>query len=216
MRSSSAFNELSIVKGDINHFDSIYDRYKKDFPPNERKAYNSLKTFLDEGHYILLLLKHPLISDIMGYALVYDLSALGALWLDYIAIDSKYRGQGYGTFFLRQILNHYNPQIKGVFLEVEIPEAAEIVNRQTQRKRIHFYEKLKARRLDFSYLFPSPEGGFSMFLYFMTTLNLRLLSGFFVKQVLTSVFKGLHSDVTESKLILQHNIDSIGARNFRI
>lgn len=195
-----------ILKGNSNNLNSIYPRYTKDFPLNERKDYRILKSFLEKDHYKLLLLKHPSIDDVLGYAFIYDLSKLGALWLDYLAINANYRGMGYGTYFFHELLNQFTPQVTGIFFEVEIPNQADQINYYKQKKRIQFYDKRGARRLNVKYLFPSADGEFPMYLYFKTNLNLNYLSGSIVKQVLSSVFTGLHFDVAESNFILQKNL----------
>jgi GNAT superfamily N-acetyltransferase len=198
-----------ILKGDINNFNFIYKLYTKDFPLNERKDYHILCSLLEKDQYKLLLLKHPKINDILGYALIYDLSSLGALWLDYLAINANYRGMGYGTYFFQEIPNQFGPEITGMLLEVEIPDQTDRINFYKQKKRIQFYEKRGAKRLNLKYLFPSAEGEFPMHLYLKTNLNLNSLSGFMVKKILSSVFKGLHSDVAESNFILQKNLAAI-------
>lgn len=203
---ASSHDKLYIIKGDVGHLNLIYSYYKKDFPSKERKDYFFLKSSIEHGLYKLLLLKHPHINDILGYSLIYDLTNLNALWLDYIAINANFRGMGYGSYFFQQILKEFNSQTSGMFMEVEIPNRADELNFLKQKRRIQFYEKLGAKRLNMKYLFPSSEGDFPMYLYFKTNSKLNSLPGSLIKQILVSVFKSLHSDVTESHLILKQNL----------
>ena len=181
-------DKLIILKGNVNNLNSIYELYTKDFPLNERKDYQILSSLLEKGQYKLLLLKHPEIDDILGYALIYDLSIIGALWLDYLAVNANYRGMGYGTYFFNQLLHQFGLGITGMFLEVEIPDQTDQIKFHKQKKRIQFYKNRGAKRLNIKYLFPSIDGEFPMYLYFKTNLNLNYLSGSLVKQTLSSVF----------------------------
>ena len=151
-------NGLYLLTGNNEHLNAIYDNYQIDFPSKERKNYCTLKSLIENGQYKLLLLKHSQIDNILGYALIYDLSPLKILWLDYIAISPNYRGKGYGTYFFQHLLSDFSPQINGILLEVEIPNQLDLSNYQQQRNRIRFYEKLGAKKLKLNYLFPSSEG----------------------------------------------------------
>ncbi|WML52482.1 GNAT family N-acetyltransferase [Neobacillus sp. PS3-12] len=204
-------SDIELVDGGIHELKDVYQQYINDFAIDELKKYEQLEFLLSRNNYKLLLAKDITINEIVGYAFIYELKKFNAIWLDYIAVIKKYRNQGYGTVFLNKIL-HYNEDGLGVFIEVEIPE--ESYNKKNQLRRIKFYERLGAKKLHLSYLFPTYNGGFPMFLYFRPSSNIRKLPKKLIQEAIAEVFENIHTDVKNREHILIKFFSTIEDEDF--
>lgn len=207
-------NDIDIVKGTIDDLKEVYKRFEIDFASNEIKEYDHLERLLLKKKYKLLLAKHKAFEDIIGYAFTYVPDHLKVLWLDYIAIEEKYQNAGYGTLLMNKIAEFIQEGTLGIFLEVEIPEAAEGPIRTNQLRRIKFYERLGSQRLHIPYQLPANDGGFPMYLYFWPSSNLQVLPKDITKETITSAFQYIHSDIGHSDTILKEILPYVGDEHF--
>jgi GNAT superfamily N-acetyltransferase len=204
-------SDIEIVDGGIHELKDVYQQYINDFAIDELKKYEQLEFLLSRKNYKLLLLKDRTINEIVGYTFIYELKQLNSIWLDYIAVMKKYRNQGYGTLLFNKIL-HYNEDGLGVFIEVEIPEEGH--NKENQLRRIKFYERLGVKKLHLSYLFPTYNGGFPMFLYFRPSSNIQKLPKKLIQEAITEVFENIHTDVKNREHILRKFFSTIEDEHF--
>jgi ribosomal protein S18 acetylase RimI-like enzyme len=204
-------SDIEIVDGGIHELKDVYQQYINDFAIDELKKYEQLEFLLSRKNYKLLLLKDRTINEIVGYTFIYELKQLNSIWLDYIAVMKKYRNQGYGTILFNKIL-HYNEDGLGVFIEIEIPEEGH--NKENQLRRIKFYERLGAKKLHLSYLFPTNNGGFPMFLYFKPSSNIQKLPKKLIQEAITEVFENIHTDVKNREHILRKFFSTIEDEHF--
>ncbi|CEG25707.1 GNAT family N-acetyltransferase [Bacillus sp. B-jedd] len=201
-------DKIDLIKGSIQDLQKVYPRFTEDFAPEEQKSYRQLESLLKEGNYQLLFAKDNTIEQIIGYAFIYEFATVPAIWIDYIAIHEEHRGGGYGSLFFKKIADYRQNGI-GVFLEVEIPEAEEGENRTIQLRRISFYERLGANKLDVPYLLPTINGGFPMYLYFKSTDRVNILRKEQIQAAITEVYKQIHSDLENTASILTTFISEI-------
>lgn len=204
-------SDIELVDGGKHELKDVYQQFISDFAIVELKNYEQLEFLLCRKNYKLLLAKDITINEIVGYAFIYELKQLNAIWLDYIAVIKKYRNQGYGTVFFNEI-SHYNEDGLGVFIEVEIPEESH--NKKNQLRRIKFYERLGAKKLHLPYLFPTNNGGFPMFLYFRPSSNIRKLPKKLIQEAVTDVFENIHTDVKNRENILRKFFSTIEDEHF--
>lgn len=120
---------------DLNLLKKIYNSLMvKDFPNDELKPFEMIKTFIIEDKSIALGYYE---NDVLkGYATV--LYAGNSLLLDYFAIISDYRGRGYGTCFLSELKDYFK-NYDFLLIEAENNESV------TARKRIEFYKRCGCR-----------------------------------------------------------------------
>jgi GNAT superfamily N-acetyltransferase len=203
--------DIEIVDGGIHVLKDVYQQYINDFAIDELKKYEQLEFLLSRKNYKLLLAKDKTHNEIVGYAFIYELKQLNAIWLDYIAVMKKYRNKGYGTVIFDKIIQ-YNEDGLGVFIEVEIPEESH--NMKNQLRRIKFYERLGAKKLHLSYLFPTNNGGFPMFLYFRPSSNIRKLPKKLIQEAIAEVFENIHTDVKNREHILRKFFSIIEDEHF--
>ncbi len=148
--------------GDLEALEQIYDVYCDAFPEEERKSIEHLKALLSRGQYRLILMLnqnelHQEDEIIVGFAFLYVSDVNQFSWLDYIVINPKIQSKGYGSKLLLYLKETY----KLLIFEVEIPDGLD----SNRERRIKYYEKLDAIRLNWEYYLPTPTGGLKMFLY---------------------------------------------------
>lgn len=196
--------KLKIKYGDCNDLEKLYKIFERDFPASERKSLAHLKSLLSEN-YVLLLGMDGDTNEQVGYSLVYMPKGINTAWLDYIAIDEKYHGLGYGTEFINIIKDKAIGDRLGLFLEIEIDDGID----ELKRRRIEFYKRLGAKKIDMMYSLPIVDGSFDMSLFFLPREGEVVLNRNLIVDTLVSVFNYIHSDINHRKAILDTFINSV-------
>ena len=117
------------------------------------------------------------------------------IFIDYIAVYKKFHSQGYGGKILEKLREVFRDK-KGCFLEVEKPD---LENFNTIR-RIDFYQKHGAKKLDINYLYPNEKGFLPMDLYYISYGSEP--SYYEIKSFITKLFEVVHKDIKHSEEIL--------------
>lgn len=206
-------NDIEIINGSLNDLKDVYTRFKRDFAVDERKNYAHLEMLMVKKKYRLILAKHKVFNEIIGYAFTYEVDSKKVLWLDYMAIDIKFQNAGYGTLLFNKLSESNQEGILGIFLEVEIPGINED-DKGDRIRRINFYERLGAKKLGFEYQLPTNSGGFPMFLYFRPSPNVRLLPKEQIQETIASAFEYIHSDVNQRDTILKTFLSTVKDEHF--
>lgn len=121
--------ELHLLTSD--EIEQIYNHYLiDDFPDNERRPLESILELYREKSYFGYGFRVN--QALYGYALIYHYD--GVFLLDYFAMLPKYRHQGMGQIFLKQLLELYKDHI--FFLETENPKIEPNIIKE---KRVQFY-----------------------------------------------------------------------------
>ncbi len=116
--------------------------YKEAFPANERAPFFLVKSRAESGKAELL----EVWKDEAWLGFVYVLCREDLAYIFYFAIDSVFRGKGYGTEAVGAILKRYEG--KRVFLALE--DWREKAGNRSQRLRRHrFYEKCGLKDLPY-------------------------------------------------------------------
>lgn len=191
-------NDIEIIEGTMDDLENVYQRFTTYFASDELKSYQHLKQLLSKENYKLLMAKDPIIDEIVGYAFIYAFNQLQAIWLDYMAIDSQFRSSGYGA----QLFKELTKWDRGIFIEVEIPEENDGDTRESQLRRITFYERLGAKVLPIPYQLPTNEGCLPMYLYFWQRNDVERPSKEQIQEAITEVFTAIHSDIRHTDDIL--------------
>lgn len=210
---TTELNDIEILEGSISDLKEIYERFRRDFAVSELKDYSHLEMLMLKKKYKLLLARHRVFNDTIGYAFVFE--APNALWLDYMAIDSRFQNAGYGTLLFNKIAEFKQNGKLGIFLEVEIPREEDPALREEQERRIRFYERLGAKRLRLDYRLPAADGGFPMYLYFRPAPGVHFLPDEQIKETIAGVFEYIHSDVSQRDLILKGFLSTIQDESFK-
>lgn len=208
-----AAGDIDLVYGDLNDLKNLYHKFERDFPENERKKLSHLEMLIEKQQYKLILAKHKGLKEIVGYALVFSTKNNDYAWLDYIAIEVAYRGYGFGTLILKKIVESLPDSVRGLFIEVEIPDK-ESMDYKEQLSRVRFYERLGAENMKIDYQLPTPEGGLPLDLFYQPIINEGVLPCDDIKKTITAVFEYTHSDIVDRKDILNGFVGEI--RDFYI
>jgi hypothetical protein len=189
-------NSLEVAPGGLEDLQGVYCLMENAFPANEIKTYNQLERLLLKGKYKLLLAKHRVTGEMIGYAFIYEMEHFKLWWLDYIAIIPEFQSSGYGSIFFNKLVNMTGVDFFGLLIEVEIPEVIEGPTKDTQLRRVRFYERLGAERLTIRYELPTKDGGFPMYLYFRASSSGVKLTAEQITQAITSAFEYIHADIS--------------------
>lgn len=146
--------DMHITTGNVQAVDEIMPAYRELFPASERKSAAVLKELIADGSYHLMLISDRTCDQRVGFAFVFEMPEYKTIWLDFIAIESVYQGTGIGSQVYKALQDKYQSACQGMYLEVEpISE-----DPQTCR-RIRFYQRLGAIKLNYEYYLPTPDGG---------------------------------------------------------
>ena len=179
---------------ETKNFKDIYQDMQLQFPPEELKPYEHLKSLAGKNYRVYQVCQ----TLPVGYILLYETEKF--IFIDYIAIYKNFHSQGFGSKILESLKREFNK--KGCFLEVEKPDE----NNPDTIRRIKFYKKHGAGKLDIDYIYPNKQGGLPMDLYYIP-FNDENIQQEEIKDFITELFKNLHSDIKDNMKILNKIFD---------
>jgi len=137
VKSKCVIKMLTLREIHQDEYYSLYSKMKQDFPSGELAPFFTIKRNLERKIYNGYYLSDNL--D-LGYAIITAPQGLKYALLNYFAIYPEYRSKGYGSEFLKILINHYHERI--LVLEAEDPQAQKnSINREIAKHRINFYER---------------------------------------------------------------------------
>lgn len=133
------------------------DLYNSAFPADERTPLEELQRLLDAGS-ILLHRTTNKSGELLCFSIVYPMSNFALL--SYIASDSTKRSTGIGSKHMKrllEILKSGYPEFLGLVLEIESTrqQGLEAADKTARQRRLAFYQRLGAKRLCRTYVWPS-------------------------------------------------------------
>ena len=154
-----------IKKLHANQFVYFYQRMNEEFPPEEMKSFQDFNDLLMEGKYQCFAYYSDDDHDVMkGYALGM-LTSQKFFWLDYLHIFWENQNGGYGSKFLKELLEEV--ATNGILLETEVVDTDDYEDKRN--KRMRFYDRFNIHKVDCAYLFPCADGTY------IDTLNLQYI-----------------------------------------
>jgi ribosomal protein S18 acetylase RimI-like enzyme len=205
----SELNDLHVIEGTIANLDDVYPRMERDFPDAERKDRAQIEQLMAGGMYKLYLAKHSAYDAVVGYALLFVPKSPQYAWLDYMAIEPRYRNAGLGTLLFNKLCEDFKGREKGIMLEVEPATSADPETLQYQQRRIAFYRRLGAKQLDVPYLFPTNEDTYPMLLFFKPIAQINILPKAEIQGIIRAAYAYIHTDVANRDAILGRFIDQV-------
>ncbi len=124
-----------------------HEHMKRDFPPDELKPLSRLQKMLAAGNYAPYALFRE--GKVISYAF-YWMAGDPYVMLDYFAVIPEERNKGTGSELLREMLDRFCVDGRGVFGEVEIPNTGEPAVDDLRRRRLGFYLRAGLRRMGFT------------------------------------------------------------------
>lgn len=207
-------DDVRFLAGNADELPSVYQRMRHDFPPDELKSVERFDQLLRGGHYKLWLAHSAQQKSPVGYALVFEPETPHVLWLDYMAIDERLRGLGYGAWLFNAVLQTGKADNLGVLLEVEFATSGDPEEHVTQERRIAFYRRLGAVELRVPYLFPASEPPLRMHLYFRPSCDVTMLTGGQLRGAIEAAYHYIHADVPHRHAVLTQFVGAIGDQQF--
>lgn len=227
-------NELEIVPGGIADLDIIYPRMLVDFPAEELKSKSQFQQLMENGAYRLYFAQHKTIKrdvahqaqsdtdsgeapwagdgvtdQIFGYAFVFEPTEPRVAWLDYLAIDPRYRNAGFGTQFFKRLCEMMKGNRVGIMLEVEPPTSKDAETLTNQQRRIGFYKRLGAKQLDVEYYFPTETGPYPLTLFFYPIIKMNSISKELISETIRAAYGYIHIGVASRDAILRSFIGKV-------
>lgn len=187
-------NKHNLILKEAKNSDIIFEDMQKQFPPEELKDFSTFKKLLNTPDYKLFVLEDN--SRLTGYLIFLEDKQSKTIWIDYVAILKEYHGCGFGSEIFHIAKNTFK-DLKGCYLEVEKQNPDDI----NTLRRIKFYTRLGAKKLDVDYIYPNKTGGLPMDLYFMPFDETYFPSKEDMMQAINHTFSYLHSDIKNTKEI---------------
>jgi hypothetical protein len=148
---------LNLCQVSTGHEQDWKDLYNTSFPADERTPLEELQRLLDSGS-ILLHRTTNKAGELLCFSIVYPMSNFALL--SYIASDSTKRSTGIGSKHMKgllEILKSKYPEFLGLVLEIESTRqiGLEPADKTARQRRLAFYQRLGAKRLCRTYVWPS-------------------------------------------------------------
>ncbi len=137
--------------------------YESAFPQDERMAVEEIRQFLSKGSMLLHRTTNRS-NELLCFSLTFPVTDSDFTLLSYIATDPTKRSGGFGSKHMRrliEILKGQYPNQLGLFLEIESTRESGLdeATQKARKRRLEFYQRLGAKRLSKSYLWPSMTAG---------------------------------------------------------
>lgn len=138
------------------------------FPPEEREPCLAFLEPIENGRSTLYIARQE--QKALAFTKLTRLGQFPVYFMEYLAVDRQSRNRGIGSqiiAFLRQDLQDQSHA--GMLLEVEPPQSAQGSDRQLRERRIRFYHRLGAARIEDhnAYRMPSAIDGSSLWMQLM-------------------------------------------------
>ena len=140
--------ELKIKKGLETDFNRVYSDMLKQFPASELKSKEAFLNLMGKGRYDFRIVCNPN-GNLIAYFTCFIAENENIGLLDHLAVLSRYHSKGYGSHLMGLIRRQYS-NLDGLLLEVEKenPQFPDTI------RRIKFYERNGAHKLDIRYILP--------------------------------------------------------------
>lgn len=179
---------------DSKLFNDVMDIYKNSIPLYEQYSEIQIKNRLSMDPNYNLLIARLYDNTVIGFSLLYFFKSLKIGFLDYIAVDKKYRNYGIGTKLFDFTFNYLcNIMVEtiGLIFEVQKPSLDHLIEEKHRVKRINFYLNRGSKILEnIHYLFPLPDHKTTETMYLMIkpVNNINFLSKEFVMNFIKSLY----------------------------
>lgn len=192
------FSQISPADAQALH--DVLQIYADSFPANERHSADVIRERVVRGHYRLIIGRVQ--NEVVFFALLWPLQSSEFVLLDYMATKSGYRGRGIGSAFLNRIPQMAEMADKFLVMEIESPGRGE--NREQRVRRVEFYQRQGAKRLQgVRYFMPGLSGGAptEMILMILPEYDDGKIDAVKVREIIIRIYKELYSRDTEDGLL---------------
>lgn len=124
-----------------------HEHMRRDFPADELKPLSYLQKMRADGHYDPYALFRE--GEVVGYAFYWK-AGESYMLLDYFAVTPEERNKGTGGALLRDMLEHFCVDGRGVFCEAEIPNSGDPEVDALRTRRVNFYKRNGMKQMGFT------------------------------------------------------------------
>lgn len=191
-------------------FDAAMRIYEEAFPSRERQLRRVIEKRVTTGSEHLWVGKEG--GKVVFMSLVFPLSGVDYLLLDYMAVSEDMRGKGIGMSFIEMLAHKVVSSGKSVVLEVEDPSSGDNVNQR--KRRITFYRRSGAKMLKgMKYLLPPLDGTkpTDMLLFAYPLGSTSSLSGNSVRKLVSALYEQVYGMDLHHPLVAK-TMSTIGER----
>ena len=205
------FDGIKIMKnldfrlGLIDDWEQVKSLYVKSFPSYERQPVSLIKDRIQANVCKLYVLSEA--EECVGFALLWQFEENEVIFIEYLAVNPKFRGKGYGKEIMRRIISLTKSLMFKLVLEIENPTMG--TNKNQREKRYVFYKELGLTEVNgINYQLPPISSKKSTPMYLMVyPANYK-----FEKELLIRIVQELYESVYNRKnndVFLKEIISSI-------
>ena len=138
------FDDIKIMKnlefrlGLIDDWEKVKSLYLTSFPSYERQPVSLIKDRIQANVCKLYILSGA--DECVGFAVLWQFEENEVLFIEYLAVNPKFRGNGYGKEIMRRIISLTKSLKFKLVLEIENPTMG--TNKNQREKRHIFYQEL--------------------------------------------------------------------------
>jgi GNAT superfamily N-acetyltransferase len=148
-----SFAELSEPRSGA--FEALLHLYEDAIPARERKSSEALRAMVASPDYKVVVARRS--GDLIGFAILLVGRTMGLL--EYMAIDPRQRGEGFGSALYRHCRDAELPPTLPLLAEVD-SDREESADRELRARRKQFYLRLGCRQvIGLDYVLPLPGAG---------------------------------------------------------
>ena len=179
-------SHVHISKGEISDLDYVYQFFSEHFDDALIIPKGVFATRLNEGNYELVLAKDDE-DEIIAYAFIYLSKDKKYMYLDYFEVLPFFRHQGYGKYFLKEIIKNANEQTElGLFSEITME-----VEPYVERLILH----CGGKNLNIKYLLPNGKNKIELRAVSYKNENAEKLNTNDIKNIYKDMLLNLHKDI---------------------
>lgn len=208
-------NSIELIKvTDLqsSEYSEAMELYNSLFPEEERLSAEQVEEMIGSGVYTLIAARHIALNKIIGFALAVFNKNPKFLFVDNLAIDSSFQGQGYGSLIFTLLDEMQESGSLGFFFEIELPElAVDAEDKITREKRVNFYKRLGCFPMkEIAYKFPiKDQEPLPLCLMFKPYPGVTVLKADTIKEMIKCVYDKIHYDVPNRQEIFNSYTDTI-------
>jgi GNAT superfamily N-acetyltransferase len=199
------FEELNDVKSD--DFGEAISIYVDSISAAERHSVDVIKERVANKKERMFIGR--LDNEIVMVALIWPLTKTKFILFDYMAVKEKYRNEGVGSSFVKNIFKIGQIKNKTFVLEVDDPQDGD--DRGIRKRRVQFYKRNGAKEIKgVKYFLPPLQGNSptQMIIMLISPRNEAHMPGQLLKRLFKLIYKELYSR-NESDPLLKSFIDVI-------
>ena len=138
------FDDIKIMKnlefrlGLIDDWEHVKSLYLTSFPSYERQPVSLIKDRIQANVCKLYILSGA--EECVGFAILWQFDENEVIFIEYLAVNPKFRGNGYGKEIMRRIISLTKSLKFKLVLEIENPTMG--TNKNQREKRHIFYQEL--------------------------------------------------------------------------